>query len=65
MLPGMATLAQKIDAERRMRDLLREHDLPQPDFVEYGFSCIRLFYDEPKTCIVVDIDAPPSLDTDG
>jgi hypothetical protein len=29
----MATLAQKIDAEKRMRDLLEEHGLPQPDEV--------------------------------
>jgi len=64
---GMATLAQKIETERRMRELLDEHGLPQPDFVEYGFTCIRLFYNSSKTVVVIDIDAPEgaeaSLDT--
>ena len=55
---GMATLAQKIEAEKRMREFLDEHGLPQPDFVEYGFTCIRLFYNSSKTVVVLDIDAP-------
>ena len=54
----MATLAQKIEAEKRMREFLDEHGLPQPDFVEYGFACIRLFYTSSKTVVVLDIDAP-------
>jgi hypothetical protein len=54
----MATLAQKINAEKRMRDLLEESDLPQPDYVEYGFTCIRLFFEQTKTVVVVDIDEP-------
>ena len=55
----MATLAQKIETEKRMRDLLEEHGVPQPDYVEYGYTCIRLFYMESKTCVVIDIDEPP------
>ena len=54
----MATLAQKIQAEARMRELLEENDMPQPDHVEYGFTCIRLFFNETKTVVVVDIDDP-------
>lgn len=65
---GMATLAQKIEAEARMRELLEESDLLQPDRVEYGFTCIRLFFNETKQVIVVDIDDPDdgeaALDTD-
>jgi hypothetical protein len=53
---GMATLAQKIEAETRMRKLLEESGLPQPDHVEYGFTCIRLFFEETMTVVVVDID---------
>ena len=65
----MATLAQKIEAEKRMRDLLEQGGLPQPDHVEYGFTCIRLFYEERKVVVVIDIDKPPedietSLDPD-
>ena len=54
----MATLAEKIKAEQRMRELLEKSDLPQPDFVEYGFTCIRLFYNEAKVVVVIDIDEP-------
>jgi hypothetical protein len=54
----MATLAQKIEAERRMRELLETNDLPQPDHVEYGFTCIRLIFHDSKTVVVIDIDEP-------
>ena len=54
----MATLAQKIEAEQRMRELLEDGGLPQPDHVEYGFTCIRLFFEETKTVVVIDIDEP-------
>ena len=56
MLPGVATVEQKIEAEVRMRELLHENGLPAPDAVEYGYTCIRLFWDEQKVAIVVDID---------
>jgi hypothetical protein len=58
----MATLAQKINAEKRMRDLLEESGLPQPDHVEYGYTCIRLFFMEPKLVVVVDIDDPEDVE---
>ena len=56
----MASLAQKIEAEKRMRDLLQEAALPQPDYVEYGFTCIRLFFGRTKQVIIIDIDEPES-----
>jgi hypothetical protein len=52
----MASLPKKIDAERRMRELLETSGLPQPDAIEYGHTCIRLFWNETKTCVVVDLD---------
>jgi len=55
----MATLAQKIETEQRMRNLLEEGGLPQPDYVEYGYTCIRLIFEDSKLCVVVDIDEPP------
>ena len=58
----MATLAQKINAERRMRELLEQGGLPQPDRVEYGFTCIRLFFGDAKHVVVVDIDDPDDAD---
>lgn len=42
-----------------MRMLLKENGLPEPDWVEYGFTCIRLGFEESKTVVVVDIDEPP------
>ena len=38
MFPDMASLAQKIEAEKRMRELLAENGLPEPDLVEYGIA---------------------------
>ena len=58
ILPAMATLAQKVEAEKRMRDLLEENGLPQPDYVEYGFTCIRLFFNHTKHVVIIDIDEP-------
>ena len=55
----MATLPQKIEAEQRTREFLERSGLPQPDMVEYGFTCIRLFFEDSKTVLVIDIDEPP------
>ena len=52
----MATLSQKIECEQRMRRLLRENGMPEPDGVEYGFTCVRFFFDQAEACVVVDID---------
>ncbi|HTX10661.1 MAG TPA: hypothetical protein VME22_18700 [Solirubrobacteraceae bacterium] len=60
----MATLAQKIEAETKMRALLEDAGLPQPDHVEYGFTCIRFFFMETKTVVVIDIDQPENGDVD-
>jgi hypothetical protein len=57
-LVDMASQTQKIEAETRMRTLLEESGLPQPDRVEYGFTCIRLFFDASKTVVVIDLDEP-------
>lgn len=64
----MATLAQKIEAETRMRDLLAENGLPEPDHVEYGYQCVRFYFSQAKRVVVIDIDDPgdaePTSDTD-
>lgn len=57
-LPDMATLQQKIKCERDAREMLKEGGLPEPDRVEYGHTCIRLFWEETKVVLVVDIDEP-------
>jgi hypothetical protein len=55
----MATLTQKIEAETRMREILSEEGLPDPDSVEYGYGCIRLFFAASKVVLVIDIDDDP------
>lgn len=52
----MATLRQKIAAERKVRELLSKEEVQEPDRVEYGYTCIRLIWNEPKVVLVVDID---------
>jgi hypothetical protein len=52
----MATLKKKIDAERRMRELLESGGLPEPDLIEYGDDCIRVFFEATKTVVVIDLD---------
>jgi hypothetical protein len=58
----MATLAQKIRAEQRMRNLLEEGGLPQPDYIEYGYTCIRLIFEEEKLVVIIDIDEPEDVE---
>jgi hypothetical protein len=57
------TLADKIRAEHQFREFLREYDLPQPDDVEYGFTCLRFLYHESKACVVFDLD-PDAVEDD-
>ena len=54
----MATLAQKIAAETMVREMIAENGLPEPDDIEYGFTCIRVLWNDPKVALVVDIDPP-------
>jgi hypothetical protein len=56
----MATLQQKIEAEVRFRRLAEEHGLPSPDGIEYGHTCIRVFWHDTGTVLVIDIDEPPA-----
>jgi hypothetical protein len=51
------TLAAKIEAEHRLRELLRAEGMPQPDEVEYGHTCVRFLFHESKTCVVIDLDS--------
>jgi hypothetical protein len=55
----MATLEQKIAAERSALLMLEENGLPEPDDIEYGHTCIRLIWWEPKAALIVQIDPPP------
>ncbi len=39
-----------------MRELLAEENVAQPDAVEYGYGCVRLYWTAPKVVVVVDVD---------
>jgi len=54
------TLRAKIEAERRLRELLTAEGLPQPDEVEYGHACVRFFFHESKACVIVDLEPDPA-----
>jgi hypothetical protein len=58
----MATLAKKIEVEQRARQMLEREGIPAPDRIEYGFGCVRLFWAESKTVLVIDIDDPCEVD---
>ena len=66
MLAGVATLEEKIRTEMRVREMVADNGIPEPDYVEYGYGCIRVFWVEPKVVLVVDIDeVPADVDEEG
>jgi hypothetical protein len=61
----MTALARKIAAEKWMREWLEENGLPEPDFVEYGITCIRLFFNGIKHIVVLELDETEEADACG
>lgn len=55
----MATLKEKIAAEQSGRAMLESGGIRQPDFVEYGYTCIRFYWEDEKAVLVIEIDEPP------
>jgi hypothetical protein len=48
-------------AERAMRRLLRQHDLPEPDeILDHDDGGIVCLWHEPKVAIVVDLEPRPA-----
>ena len=54
------TIAQV--AEKRLRDLLDQNGLPQPDEVEYWTASVVFVWHDTKTAVVVDLTETPSSD---
>jgi hypothetical protein len=48
-------IRELIRLERKVRELLKGSELPPPDRIEYGHQCIRLFWNEPRVALVVDL----------
>ena len=51
----MTTTHMHEAAERKMRELLEDNDLPQPDEVEYEETSIVLTWHESKLVVMVDL----------
>jgi hypothetical protein len=60
----MATLAKKIEVESKVREMLDEQGMPEPDRIEYEYGCIRLFWTDSKVVLVVDIDDYSEVDAE-
>lgn len=52
----MSSLDEKVRAEVQVREFLENNGLRQPDAIEYGHQCIRLFYNEEKVVLIVDLE---------
>jgi uncharacterized protein YfaA (DUF2138 family) len=53
--------AERDEAEREMRRLLREHDLPEPDeILDHDDGGIVCLWHGPKVAIVVDMGPRPA-----
>jgi hypothetical protein len=53
--------AGRAEAERAMRRLLRDHDLPEPDEVlDHDDGGIVCLWHEPKVALVVDLEPRPA-----
>ena len=60
----IANLHEKIAAEEKVRELLEREGIPPADRVEYGHTCIRLFWNASKVALVVDLDELTPADSD-
>jgi hypothetical protein len=56
----MTAIDRKIHAEVKVRALVESQGIPAPDRIEYGETCIRLFWDGPKVVLVVDLEDEPA-----
>jgi hypothetical protein len=56
MLAGMRSLERKLDAELKMKEVLELAELPPPDRVEYGETCVRFIWRELKAVVVIDLE---------
>jgi hypothetical protein len=45
------------EAEQRMRELLRDNGLPEPDSVRYHADEVAFFWHDSKTVVIVDLVA--------
>jgi hypothetical protein len=61
----VAPIDRKQRAERQVRTLLEDCGLPAPDEVEYGKTCVRFLWLDPKVALVVDLEDLEEIDAAG
>jgi hypothetical protein len=61
----MAPTDQKEQAERRMRQMLEDYGLPEPDEVVHGERSIELLWHDRKVAVVVELDGFGERDAHG
>ena len=61
----MAPIDRKQLAERRMKALLEDSGLPQPDEVEYGTDCVRFLWIDRKVAVVIELEQFGEVDANG
>lgn len=61
----MALIDQKEHAERKLRRLLEDYGLPEPDEVVRGERTIELLWHDRKVAVVVELDGFGELDARG
>ena len=52
-------------AEERMRELLRQNGLPEPDSVRYDPGEVAFFWHERKAVVIVELDAEDGMSSRG
>ncbi len=51
----MVPIEMRMKAERRIRRLLYEEQMGQPDVVQYGDACIQVYWQGARHSIIVEI----------
>jgi hypothetical protein len=55
----MLDVTRHQEAERRMRELIREAELAPPDAVEYTPDSVVLLWHDEELAVVIDLDDEP------
>ena len=61
----MEITPRHLEAEVRFRAMLADAEIDPPDAVEYGYTCVRFFWNGPKVVAVVDLEDAESPVVDG
>jgi hypothetical protein len=52
----MTSMTRQQEAEQRMWELIELGGLPHPDSIEHDEDCIRLYWEESKLLVIVELE---------